>query len=47
MKENVESLVQELKVASGQEQADLHITNLRILDVFTETMFGNYLQLEG
>ncbi len=39
MKESVESLAQELRVASGIEQADLHITNLQIVDVFTETVF--------
>jgi len=39
MKESVESLAQELRVASGKERADLCITNLQIVDVFTETVF--------
>ena len=47
MKESVESLALELKVASGLEPADLHITNLQILDVFTETVFPGSMVIKN
>jgi len=47
MKESVQSLAQELRVASGQEQADLHITNLQIVDVFTECVFPGSLVIKN
>lgn len=47
MKENVESLVQELKVASNKAQADLLITNLQIVDVFTETVFPGCMVIKN
>ena len=47
MKESVQSLAQELRVASGQEQADLHITNMQIVDVFTETVFPGSMVIKN
>ncbi len=47
MKESVQSLAQELRVASGHEQADLHITNLQILDVFTESVFPGSMVIKN
>lgn len=47
MKESVESLVQELRVASGEDKADLHITNLQIVDVFTETVFPGSMVIKN
>ncbi|MHB1405395.1 MAG: adenine deaminase [Desulfitobacteriaceae bacterium] len=47
MKENVAALVQELRVASGREKADLLITNLQIVDVFTETVFPGSMVIKN
>lgn len=35
----MEQLVQELRTARGEEAADLHIKNVRILDVFTDSVY--------
>lgn len=44
---DVTSLAQELRVASGQEPADLYIKNLQILDVYTETIFPGSLVIKN
>ena len=43
MKNQYESLVSSLKAASGKTQADLHITNLQIVDVYTESIYPGSL----
>jgi len=47
MKETVSTLAQELRVALGEETADLHITNLQILDVFTDTVYPGEMVIKN
>ncbi|EHQ91144.1 adenine deaminase [Desulfosporosinus youngiae] len=47
MKETVLTLAQELRVALGEETADLHITNLQILDVFTDTVYPGEMVIKN
>ncbi|WP_227761889.1 adenine deaminase [Zhaonella formicivorans] len=47
MKEQLQALVQELRTASGQEPADLHVTNVHILDVFTDTVYPGSLVIKN
>lgn len=47
MKETVATLAQELRVALGEERADLHITNLQILDVFTDTVYPGEIVIKN
>jgi adenine deaminase len=43
VKKQYDSLLRSLNAASGDIQADLHITNLQIVDVYTETIFPGSL----
>lgn len=47
MKETVSTLAQELRVALGEEKADLHVTNLQILDVFTDTIYPGEMVIKN
>lgn len=47
MKETVATLAQELRVALGEEPADLYITNLKIIDVFTETIYSGNMVIKN
>jgi adenine deaminase len=39
--------VDELQAASGKIDADMHITNLRILDVYTETVYPGSIVIKN
>ncbi|ABO51275.1 Adenine deaminase [Desulforamulus reducens MI-1] len=44
---DVASLAEELRVAAGQEPADLYIKNIQIVDVYTETIFSGSLVIKN
>jgi adenine deaminase len=43
----LQSLVDEIESASGKIDADMHIANLRILDVYTETVYPGAMVIKN
>ena len=47
MDKQLQSLVAEIESASGKIDADMHIANLRILDVYTETVYPGSMVIKN
>ena len=47
MDKQLQSLIDEIESASGKIDADMHITNLRILDVYTETLYPGAMVIKN
>lgn len=47
MDKQLQSLVDEIESASGKIDADMHMTNLRILDVYTETVYPGSMVIKN
>lgn len=47
MKQQLDTLKEELNAASGKIKADMHIKNIRILDVYTETIYPGSLVIKN
>jgi adenine deaminase len=47
MDKQLQSLIDEIQSASGKIEADMHITNLRILDVYTETVYPGSMVIKN
>ena len=47
MDKQLQSLVAEIKTASGKIAADMHLTNLRILDVYTERFYPGSMAIKN
>ncbi len=43
----LQSLIDEIQSASGKIDADMHMTNLRILDVYTETVYPGAMVIKN
>jgi len=43
----LQSLIDEIESASGKIDADMHMTNLRILDVYTETFYPGSMVIKN
>ena len=47
MEKQLQSLIAEIESASGKTDADMHMTNLRILEVYTETVYPGAMVLKN
>ena len=47
MDKQLQSLIAEIESASGKTDADMHMTNLRILDVYTETVYPGAMVIKN
>ncbi|MGB9441247.1 MAG: hypothetical protein WCB15_25125 [Desulfobacterales bacterium] len=47
MDKQLQSLIAEIESASGKTDADMHMINLRILDVYTETLYPGAMVIKN